>query len=93
MVVEECPWARMRQPWDLSGWYLGEEPDVRDFDSKKEEFRGDGGMQVHRPFSEKYILFPFAVLQEGYFSSSRTVRAQMACREPASHGWTRLEKH
>ena len=37
-------WARMRQPWDLSVCYLGEEPDVRDFDSKKEELRGDAGM-------------------------------------------------
>lgn len=30
-------WAHVRQGWDLSIWCLGEGPDIRRFDSKKEE--------------------------------------------------------
>lgn len=64
----------MRQDWDLNMWYLGEGPNARG--SKKEELLEEVVMQLFRPFSgAKYSLCPFAKLDEGYFSSSRTVWA------------------
>lgn len=44
-------WACARQHCDLNVWYLGEETDGGDFDSKKEELCGEAEMRLCRPFS------------------------------------------
>lgn len=36
-------WAHVRQHCDLNAWYLGEEPEIKDFDSRKEELHKDTG--------------------------------------------------
>ena len=36
-------WAHVRQHCDLNAWCLGEEPEIKDFDSRKEELRRDTG--------------------------------------------------
>ena len=44
-------WAHVRQHCDLNAWYLGEEPEIKDFDSRKEELRRDTGKWLCRSFS------------------------------------------
>lgn len=86
-------WAQVRQDWDLHGWYLGEGPDTRGFDSKKEELVGDAAVWLLRPHGSGTSSALLQSWKRAILVAEDLCGPQMNGGEQARQVWTELGKH